>query len=232
MKTKLFKNKNKFSAGFTPSETVWFFKFLKIFNIVNFRKYKKNKIKFQSGFSLIELLVTISILFIVSGFVYFNHAQFNNHVLIENLAYEISLVIRQAQSYGVQVKQAGGSFYNAYGVYFNKDSDELIVFADMNSNFVYDAGVDSQIDVLRMIDGNHLSNLNVSGTSGMNSVNISFLRPNPEAIIKVNASDFEYGTASGYSTAEITIKSPKGIEKTVFVNNVGQISVQAGGDGL
>jgi len=66
-------------------------------------KVKSYKLKANQGFSLIELMVTIGILVLVSGVVFFNHSQFNNHVIIENLAYEISLTIRQAQSYGLQV---------------------------------------------------------------------------------------------------------------------------------
>jgi len=53
----------------------------------------------------------------------------------------------------------------------------------------------------------------------IDNLSISFLRPNPNAIIKANLASTEY------DTAEIRIISPKGIEKKIFVNRVGQIAV-------
>ncbi|MFH1402348.1 MAG: prepilin-type N-terminal cleavage/methylation domain-containing protein [Patescibacteria group bacterium] len=183
----------------------------------------KNKIKeMPQGFSLIELLVTIAVLTIVSGVVFFNHAQFNNSVLVENLAYEISLVIRQAQFYGVQVKETEGSFNAGYGVYFDKTKPtEFLIFADKNLNYVYDAGADGEpVDMLRMTSGNKIEKLCAGNDCNVNYLNIGFLRPNPSAIIKTSA---EGGT---FATAEICIISPKGMRRKIFVNNVGQISIE------
>ncbi|MCK5021637.1 MAG: prepilin-type N-terminal cleavage/methylation domain-containing protein [Candidatus Pacebacteria bacterium] len=187
---------------------------------------KKNKLNIIRGFSLFELLITTSILMVVSGLVFFNQAQFSNSVLIENLAYEISLVIRQAQSYGIQTKGVGGFFSSGYGVYFDKQASEFILFADTdpfdpdNPNLVYDGDeYDEIIDRLSMTSGNIIEDLCVGGTCGADFINISFIRPDPSAIIKKMDPDYEY------DTAQIRIKSPKGIERLILVNSVGQISI-------
>ncbi|MBU4536791.1 prepilin-type N-terminal cleavage/methylation domain-containing protein [Patescibacteria group bacterium] len=186
-------------------------------------KAKSYKLKANQGFSLIELMVTIGILILVSGIVFFNHSQFSNSVIIENLAYEISLTIRQAQSYGLQVKQTNASFTEGYGVYFDISSDEFLIFADIyplnNPNSLYDTGLDQIIDSLRLTDGNEVSGLCVGVDCSIDNLSIAFLRPNPNAIIKANLGSTEY------DTAEIHVISPKGIEKKIFVNRVGQIAV-------
>lgn len=185
----------------------------------------------NAGFSMIELLVTIAILALVSGLVFFNHSQFNSNVLIGNLAYEISLAIRQAQSYGVQVKEVGGSFDEGYGIYFSSTSDEFIIFADTyptaSPNFVYNSGTNSDtvIDILKMTNGNQIEDLcvtlNAVENCTVNNISISFLRPDPTAIITANS----VGTVE-YNSAMIKIISPKGDGKQIYINRVGQISVQ------
>lgn len=206
--------------------------------ILNFKFYNKLiswlvdlkfKNVFQSrkntaGFSMIELLVTIAILMVVSGTVFFNHSQFNNNVLIENLAYEISLAIRQAQSYGVQVKEINSSFDKGYGVYFSDDSEVFLIFADINKNFLYDLGIDLVVDNLKMMDGNTISDLcvtlNGAETCGESSVSIGFLRPDPDAKIYTNIN-------GPYDSVDIKITSPKEVKKKISVNSVGQISVHS-----
>ncbi len=188
--------------------------------ILNFYNRRDN-----AGFSLIELLVTISILALVSGFVFFNHSQFNSQVIVENLAYEISLAIRQAQSYGVQVKQTAGDFNEGYGVYFDINSDEFFIFADIypvsTPNFIYDPGLDEVVDTLRMSRGNEVDDLCVESDCSPSSISIAFLRPNPSAVIKADS-----GTEI-YDSANIYIISPKGVKKRIFVNRIGQISVNS-----
>lgn len=177
----------------------------------------------SKGFSLVELLVTISILTIVSGVVLFNHARFNNNVLIENLAYEISLTIRQAQSFGWQVEETGGSFGEGYGAHFDLSSNEFLIFADIypaTPNRIYDAGYDEIVDRFRMTNNNEINELCFESTCDASTLDISFIRPNPNAFIREN------GGGTDRETAEIRVISPKGLVKKIMVNKVGQIAVQ------
>ncbi|MCK4386987.1 MAG: prepilin-type N-terminal cleavage/methylation domain-containing protein [Candidatus Pacebacteria bacterium] len=187
------------------------------------KRQKQKKIILSRGFSLVELLVTISILTVVSGVVLFNHARFNNNVLIENLSYEISLTIRQAQFFGWQVKEAGGGFGEGYGAHFDSNSDEFLIFADTYPaapNQIYDAGYDEIVDRFRMTNNNEINELCFESTCDASTLDISFIRPNPNAFIREN------GGGIDRETAEIRVISPKGLVKKIMVNKVGQIAVQ------
>jgi len=100
----------------------------------------KNKIKKNKGFTLIELLITIVIFVLLTGIVLFSQNGFNNSLLLNNLAYDISLTVRQVQSYGVSVRESikseSGSF-PTYGLYFETETgdqrlgkDSFIIFTN------------------------------------------------------------------------------------------------------
>jgi len=94
----------------------------------------KNK---NSGFTLVELLVTISIFVILTGIVVFNQGKFNSTILLTNLAYDTALNIREAQTYGVNVKEFNGeNKFVPYGVHFSTTDPlyykSFILFADLD----------------------------------------------------------------------------------------------------
>jgi prepilin-type N-terminal cleavage/methylation domain-containing protein len=87
------------------------------------KMYARNN---NRGFTLIEMLVSIAIFIIVTAVVLAGYRKFGQNVLTTNLAYEIALSIREAQVYGMSVKEtASGSLkYTAgYGVDFSLPSD-------------------------------------------------------------------------------------------------------------
>ncbi len=180
------------------------------------------KLKSNQGFSLVELLVSIAILVIVSGLVFFNQSGFNNNVLLENLTYEVSLTIRQAQSYGLQSKESNsGDFEAGFGVYFDLSSnDNMILYADNNKNYIYNSGSDTIIDTLKMKNSNIIERLCVgSPCVDTNVLDISFVRPNPTAYINTSIITNE-------DIAEIYIKSAQLQERRIVVNKIGQISIE------
>ncbi|MCK4386989.1 MAG: hypothetical protein KAV41_02825 [Candidatus Pacebacteria bacterium] len=62
MKSSAPKKRKDFTSGFTPLETVNFNGFLDLFKMGDFKKNKKNKNKFLTGFTLIETFVAVTIL--------------------------------------------------------------------------------------------------------------------------------------------------------------------------
>lgn len=181
------------------------------------------------GFSLIELLVSIGILAIISVIVLANHTRFNGSVLLGSLAYDIGLSVREAQVFGVSVRQYNDDFQLGYGVHFADDSSYSL-FADINSDKRYDTG-DTIIRTYNLQRGFKMQEFcgytaiggqdcSTDSVDPITHLAIVFLRPEPDAFMTSNE------PATTYSRATITVVSPGGDTRTVEVASTGQISVQ------
>lgn len=187
------------------------------------------------GFSLLELLVVMSIFSVISLIVLANHSRFNSSVLLGSLAYKIALSVREAQVYGLSVRGQSTSFQVGYGVHF-AGGTTYTLFADMDGNKMYDTIADNGFpaDVIvkayTLSQGHLISDfcgIQVSGTrqcavgSVITYLDVVFLRPDPDASMVSNI----FAPPSSYSSAEITVSSPQGSTRKVTVASTGQVSV-------
>lgn len=173
--------------------------------------FLKNKQKaFQRGFSLPELVVVIGIFVLISSVAMFNQGKLSSSVLLTNMAYEVGLAVREAQTYGIGVRSedsTGTSFRGQYGAHFSVDDEtarrQVIVFADgINGNApnsTYDTGEEKYIYEFENRRGNKIDGicigalpLNTPCTSALSndgstgfftSADILFKRPNPSALV-------------------------------------------------
>lgn len=182
----------------------------------------------MKGFTLVELLVSIAIFTVITTAAIFSHAQFNSSILLTDLTYEIALSIRQAQFYGISVKQNSSSTFNSgYGVHFDKTSPATyVLFEDKQTqNHICDSNEcgNNALQTFNIQKGNKISKLCVAGDCTKDIVDISFLRPNPDAYITIN------GAGSSVSgPAEICVTSADGsVNREITVESTGQISVGA-----
>jgi hypothetical protein len=181
--------------------------------------------------------VVLSIFAVISLVVLFKNNQFSNTVLLENLAYDIALSIREAQVYGLSVRETSvgsGVFDAAYGARFSSrapapsllsDQTTFFLFADLNADNQWDPSGAENIQTSRLKQGYVISEICGSATANTcdtvtDDLNIFFKRPDPEAHIFRGD-----GVAWGY--AEIHIISPSGGERKVVVYSTGQISVES-----
>ena len=100
------------------------------------------------AFTLIELLVSVGIFALMTSLVVAKYGNFNQSVLLTNLAYDVALTIRTAQTYGLSVKNSSETatdFAYGYGVRFDSDptvdsntgnpmNKQIVFFSDNNSN--------------------------------------------------------------------------------------------------
>jgi prepilin-type N-terminal cleavage/methylation domain-containing protein len=206
----------------------------------------------NKGFSLVELMVVIGIFALISGVVVFDYGRFSSNLIVTNLAYEGALAVRQAQVYGISVKQTkaaqgtgGVSLDASYGVWFENPAS-----GGLNQNFYLFAdavgGTTNKFD--RDINGNNIEeeesfSMNGSNTiskfcvtnSGatscssdgrIDSISIIFKRPEPNA--KIYAYKGETTVVNGGSKAEIIFTSGRGDKKArMTVTSTGQISVDS-----
>ena len=183
------------------------------------------KRNFKKGFTLVELLVTITIFVILTGVVLFNQSQFNSTILLTNLAYDTALTVRQAQTYGINIKGFnGGTQFVPYGAHFETGTNNksFILFADIlytdldKTAHPYSSITLSTCDTAKgcvsrynIQRGNYISKLEVLNSSGVtstvNKLDILFQRPNPDALIYGHGS-----TGTSYVKATIYLTSSDG----------------------
>ena len=196
---------------------------MKYFKTLLYRRMTLTKT--MRGFSLVELLVVVAIFAMISGLILANHSRFNSSVLLGSLAYNIALSIREAQVYGLSVKQFSDEFQVGYGVHFDIDNpDQYLLFADVFQggppNKIFDAG-DSIIEtftvgrghVITKFCGVHSSESQCSDGSTATTIDhldIVFFRPEPDAFI----SSVEPGY---YSRATVVVSSPNANTRTITI---------------
>lgn len=196
---------------------------------------QKNK-----GFSIIEMIVVVAIFSIISGIVLWNYGRFSSNLVITNLAYQAALAVREAQVYGISVKQTktGASFSAAYGVWFTAtNNQQFYLFSDANGNHLYDVANETE-DIYKLNGSSKISQIcaigisvtycsniaAVPGSYALNGLSVVFSRPNPDANIYV------YDGASivnaAFQKTEIQFSSTNGDKVSrLTVTNTGQISI-------
>jgi prepilin-type N-terminal cleavage/methylation domain-containing protein len=92
----------------------------------------------KGGFSLTELMVVVAIMTIMTSIVLVSQREFGANITLSNLAYDIAVSVREAQSYGLSVKgvAAGGTttFNAGYGVYFMSNHDtQYLLYGDIQN---------------------------------------------------------------------------------------------------
>jgi prepilin-type N-terminal cleavage/methylation domain-containing protein len=196
-------------------------------------KNKKNK-----GFTLIELLVTITMFVILTGVVLVNSNKFDNSILLHNFAYDVALTIKQAQSYGVNVREnSSGSFNSAYGVYFDRtiSSTNFILFNDVDGNNIYPGTdfstcptVSECVQRYSMTKGTSIQSMcagkDASSCSSASKLSILFIRPNLNANIYYSIDNNPVSTVK-QPYAQIVLAAGNSTS-TVVVTSIGQIYVK------
>lgn len=194
----------------------------------------------NSGFTLVEALVSVGIVALIMSSILFNYSIFNDNLALTSAAQELAVTFRQAQTYGLTVREVaagGGNFTSAYGVHIDKnDPTNYYLFADLNADQKYDVGggcgsgptntdcvskftFRNGVKVSEICDGS-----SCPPNPNAEVIDVTFLRPNPDAVI-----NFINGSGSivlGPSlTGKIILTSPKGRTLTLTVESTGQVLV-------
>ncbi len=201
------------------------------------------KLQASRGFTLVETLAALGIFVFITLIVFVGNNRFNNTILLTNLAYDVSLTVARAQSYGVSVKQFGSgaeSFNVGYGVHFRlcgttadtteADDVSFVLFADANRNQYYEKpGEFLERYLIRR--GNGVSNLywldsfGSASPLGAGGVDISFERPDPDASFVFFDCDGNI-VSHNAQAVRLEVISPAGLTKNIKIETTGQISVQ------
>lgn len=185
----------------------------------------------ERGFSMVELVVSVGILVVITSIVLVNHNLFGGNILVSNLAYDVGLSIRQAQVFGLSVREFGagtGQFDIGYGIHFDSDDfSSYRLFADINKNKIFDAG-DGTEEVFAIRQGFSIKQICATNSASVelctggdiNTVDVVFIRPDPDAYIRVDGDPVVV-----YGHVRIIVQSPQGSEREIVVESTGQISI-------
>lgn len=193
-------------------------------------------IKYKKAFSLVELLVSISIISVIMTVVFWNYGGFNDNLAVSGAAQEMAIAIRQAQAYGINVKETGVNsnvYSSAYGIYFDSSASSNTyyrIFVDLDGDGSYDSGESVEVVNLR-------NNVKITGVcnattcppsappAGITGLSITFLRPNPDA--RINFTNNSATIISGpVNSARIQLSSPKNKVVYVSIEVTGQVTIQ------
>lgn len=202
------------------------------------------------GFSLIELLTSIAIMTAILSVIAFSQGKYTNGASVKADSNNISLSLRQAEVYGVSVKEltpGSDDFTPAYGVEFNLvqgsgANNAYVYFADKGSqNKIYDnvwtcpiSPVSECLDKIDLSKGNTISSLCIIyatdptdvGTCNIGRLDITFLRPSTEARIVFFSNTGVLLNPAPVRGARINLLSTGGQTNSVIVYTTGHISVQ------
>lgn len=97
--------------------------------------------KHNSGMTLVEMMVVLSIFGILSAMIMFDYGKFNSSLSMQNLADDIALNVREAQSYAIGARSLPGlglGFFNGYGIHFTTASPNLTNTVNgSNKSFIF-----------------------------------------------------------------------------------------------
>jgi prepilin-type N-terminal cleavage/methylation domain-containing protein len=138
----------------------------------------------RSGFGLMELMVSVSIILVVTSIIIARQNSFNGAVLLRSQAYEVALTAREVQLNAVSATSISGDFRELLGLHFDTNNDAVVrVFKDsVGGNGLYTSGeefgkqgvLDDRFEVrsVRSVSGRA-----IVGTA----VSVVFERPNFDA---------------------------------------------------
>lgn len=202
-------------------------------------------ISLNRGFTLVELMVVLTIVTIITMVVLTSQSSFNKTLILANTSYDIALTLRSAQTYGISGRAIGGTVNAGYGLHFqNGATGTFVFFADIfpaascdapdckPGNKVYENVSDAIVQSYALGNGMTISDFcaksggswSCASSGGITSLDIVFARPNPDSFMSVNGL---YSVAFPVTAACLTISSPQGGSQYISVMASGQINADA-----
>lgn len=209
---------------------------------------KNTEKKYSNGFTLMEMIVSIGIMLAIISITFYNQSKYSNGVALKNAANEMSLAIRQAQVYGISVKEftpGSNDFTPAYGISLNTLTggwgNSYILFADRPTyDSIYNGtsacatgGSSECLDKIALPANITVTNLCAVQASGnqicnpTGRIDITFLRPSTDArFVLYNGAGNLFSPANMVGVKITLTSSTSGQSRSVMVYTTGQISVQ------
>ncbi|MDD5145535.1 MAG: type II secretion system protein [Candidatus Pacebacteria bacterium] len=174
----------------------------------------------NKGFTLVEIMVVISIIGIMSAITIPRYRSGQNHLALQRAASKLAQDIRRAEEMVISSADCpacGGSSARGYGVFAISGSDSYILYADTQSPDKFYSGSDAVLETIKLEKNIVISGINTP----QNQISVNFEPPDP-------AVNLNYMPGSEVPEAIITLSvnnSPLE-NKKIHVNKAGLIYVE------
>lgn len=191
---------------------------------VHFPLFTRFRAKRESGHTLIELMVVITIIFILSSVTLYNYYSRRGEEALLLETQKVAQMIRRAQNLALspQLGIDGTVLYlYPFGIYFNESQNQnIILFTDKNRDNLY-SGLTEKTEELQLYKDVQISDLKI-GLNDSNNLSIVYIPPDPST--KIFNLD---GTTTG-SSAKITVGLKNDLSKTrtIDVSLTGLVEVK------
>ncbi len=200
------------------------------------------KIK-NKAFSLVEILVTISIITVLMAVTVYSYSSFNDKIALTEAGQQMLIAFRQAQSYGINVRESSvgsNDFDKSYGIYFNTSSPgAYYVFVDIDSNGTYSdalgsCGASECIEKISLDRGITITAITMGASLGA-ACSVSapveimvglFRRPITFPTINFAKNSSPTTFCFARQSGVVTLTSPQGQTINVTLNYHGQVMAQ------
>ena len=195
----------------------------KRFTLLNLRKANLTGLNTRkanlTGFTLIELVVVISIIVFMTAIVFFNYRAGQDQLALQRAASKLAQDIRKAQGMAMLSKwcEVCNRVPFGYGLYLKEGDKEYLIYADNNldqGNEKYD---DDDVIVERIYLENKVYIKNVQPSQ----LSLNFRPPDP----KTKISGIEVSEADS-ATITLSLETDPSKEKIIKVNKAGLIYVE------
>jgi len=172
------------------------------------------KNKGDKGFTLVEVLVSISIVVILTAVLVPRYRMLQKRSILIQDAHRLSESIREAQEMSVSGRRVEGVFPDGYGVYLRERDSEYIIFADMNDDGEFNNPVVDSVIERRDLN----SSVEVRSLPRATPLHVVFIPPEPETEIRNGPLFEELFIALGVKDTSY--------EKSVYINKAGLTYVE------
>lgn len=180
-------------------------------------------------------MVVVVIATVLMTALIYQQSKWNDKLSVSTQTYEMGLMFRQAQVFGLGVREymagSGDKFGQGYGIFVDVDtSDRYIYFVDRDNDYKYDLGEEIETKVfnkgvrINRICGYVGNSQTCSPSAGLNATSIVFVRPEPKANILFQNNGENKLNQFG-PPFDVYTRSASGAESNIRINENGYISI-------
>jgi len=166
------------------------------------------------GFTLIEIVVVLSIIILLSSLVLANYRTGANQLALERSVHKLTQDLRRTQEKAMSAKEFQGQVPPRYGIELNTGSSDYVLFADINNNGKYESpSPDIEVERMTLEQGVTIDGLFTPAPK--TTIWVSFGSPDPSTQIR---------DPDECSSLTVQLKGANNQIKTLLVNNAGLIA--------